>query len=1139
MGIDTIIENTSGENAAGQRLRQKIDELRRKENAIRQAEGALRLFLIVTGSWLLLVFIESIFHTPPFVRTLLMLVFSGSSIGALGRYGIDPLLRRLGVMRTSSDLILAEKVGKKYPQVKDHFSNTLEILDEQRLHPTRYSPILINAVLDDTEKELRPIDLSRVLDYSIAYRFLRYAAGVAAVFVLLFIILPVTIHDTSYRLLHFSESFAAPLPFTFEVSPGSREVVKGESVDIRITIHGRQQNNIMLYTRTEGQSLLERTTLQSDSSGLFLWHSPIVKNTFEYYAEQDEIKSDTYTITVIDRPVIKALTVRLHPPAYTGLPNKVLDDNVGDIEAVRGTRAAIDLRANKEITRAVLVFSDHSRHELRDTGTTITGSFIILHDVQYHCELKDGKGNINVDPITYSVHALPDEPPAVALSIPGRNIDLSDNMQVPLLMNLGDDYGFSKLSLRYRLSQSKYEKPQEQFLTIDLPLPVGRVHEQRIELAVPYLWDLSSLRLAAEDVVTYYAEVFDNDGISGPKMARTREFTLRYPSLDEIFSDTDIQHRESVEGLQKDLKQAEELRKDLDGIQQQLKKNQQLDWQQQKKLDETLKRYEELQKSISKTEQKYDSLVRGMQNKNILSQETLDKYLELQQLLQQIDSPELNAALRRMQEGMKQLSPDQLRQAMEQLTVSEENFRKSIERTVSLLKRIQIEQKLDEAIRRTAELEQRHAELKNQSAKTRPQDSETLRELAEKQQDAEKDFAQLRKQLSDLQKRMEDFHDEMPLSEYAKATEFIERQNLDTAMENARRQLQQGNPGEARGKQQMVQSALKEFGKQLEQTKEIMQQRRQQQLMSAFQKVLQELLDLSQQEENLKNDSQTLDPSSQRFRENAQSQQQVIEDLGKLAGTLGQMSQKTFAVTPKMGKSVGQAFTQMTGALQSLENRNGREAAGKQHDAMTSLNDATRQVQQAMENSMQGGQGGLGSLLQQLGRMAAQQQGINAQTQDLNSGEGLTPEQAAQAARLAAEQAAVQKSIEQLSAEAKQSSEKQKLLGDLDRIAEDMTEVVHDLEQHSINPSTVQRQERILSRLLDAQRSMRERDYEKRRRAETGKEYQRSSPAELDPSTVAGTSRMMEDLRKALEQGYAKEYQELIKRYFEALQNIR
>ncbi len=1119
-----------------QKLRKKLDELRRKENAIRQAEGALRLVLIIVGVGLFLVLVESIIHMPPFIRTAIMLLFIGGVIGAFGRYFIDPLLRRMGIMKSSDDLALAEKVGKTYTQIKDHFRNALEILEEQRQYPKRYSPLLIDAVLDDIGKELQSVDISRVIDYSIPFRLMRYAAGVVAVFILFFIVLPVTLRDTSYRLLHFSESFAAPLPFAFEIEPGNKEIVKGESVNIVVRLRGEQQKEIELCTRTEGQSLLERMTLHRDSSGIFLWQSPILKNTFEYYVQSDDIKSEKYTIIVVDRPVIKTLKVQLHPPAYTGIPSQTLDDNVGDITALKGTRVILDLAANKEIARASIVFSDHSRHELLAAGTTVTGSFMVKKDVQYHCELEDKKGIVNIDPISYTIHSQPDEPPTIAITVPGRNIDLNDNMQVALLMNLHDDYGISKLRVGYRLSQSKYEKPQESFSFTDIPVPTAQRGEKGIDLAVPYLWDLSSLSLAAEDVVTYYAEVYDNDGVTGPKMSRSKEFTLRYPSLDEIFSDADKQHAESFESLQEDLKQAEELRKNLDAVTQEMKKNQQLDWQQQKKLEETLKQYEELRKNIQNASQKLDTLFQGMQNKNILSQETLEKYLELQQMLQQIDSPELNAALRRMQEAMKRLSPDQLRQAMQQLTLSEESFRKSIERTLSLLKRIQVEQKFDEAIRRTAELEQRHSELKNQSAKTSPENSEALRELAEKQEGAEKEYKNLRQQLSELQKRMEEFPDEMPLREYAKATEFIEQQNLDERMETARRQLHQGKPQHAREQQQQIQSSLNEFGKQMQQTKDLMQQRMQQQLLAEFQKMVQELLDMSAQEEDLKNASRTLDPSSQQFRENAQSQQQIIEDLGRLANTLGQMSQKTFAITPKMGKAIGQAFGQMTSAIQSLENRNGQEAADHQHDAMAGLNDATRQIQQAMDNAMQGGQGGLGSLLQQLGRMAAQQQGINVQTQDLSSQGGVSPEQAA---RLAVEQAAVQKSLEELSNEAKQSTDHQKHLGDLDKIAEEMKEVVRDLEQHEINPTTLQRQEKILSRLLDAQRSMRERDYEKRRRAEAGRDYQRFSPPDLDQSTVAGTSRLMQDLRKALEQGYAKEYQELIRKYFEELQKIQ
>lgn len=1133
------MQTTINYGRAEQELRKKLDELRRKENAVRQAEGALRFLLMIGGTWLFLVLLESIVRTPPIIRTVIILLFTGGILAAVGRYIIDPFLRRIGMMKSSGDLALAEKVGLKYPLIKDHFRNALEILDEQREHPVRYSPLLIEGVLDDAERELRSVDLSRVVDYSIPFRLMKYVSGVVGLFILLSMIVPVTLRETSYRLMHFSESFAAPLPFTFEILPGDKEVVKGESVDIIVRLRGEQKKNIELYTRTEGQSSVEQFSLHPDTGGVFLWRSQILKNTFEYYARNGDVTSDRFTITVVDRPVIKTLRITLRPPAYTGIPEQMLDENFGDIAALKGTRAIVNLISNKNVAHASVVFSDRSRHELPARGTTVTGSFTVTKDIQYHYELEDEKGIRNSDPIPYSIHALADEFPTIALSVPGRNVDINDDMQVALLMNIHDDYGISRIRLRYRLSQSKYERPQEAFSIIDIPVPAVKERGTGIDLAVPYRWDLSSLSIAAEDVITYFAEADDNDAIGGPKTARTKEFTLRYPSLDEIFSDTDKQHAESFEDLQENLKQAEDLRKNLDDLTQQMKKNQLPDWQQQKKLEETLKQYDELRKSMKNASQKLDTLFQTMQNKNVLSPETLEKYQELQQLLQQIDSPELNAALRRMQEAMKQLSPDQLRQAMEQLTLSEETFRQSIERTLSLLKRIQIEQKFDEVLRRTAELEQRQTELKDQSAKTPSQDSETLQQLAEKQQGAEKEYEKLRQELTDLQKRMEEFPDEMPLREYAQATEFIEQQKIDAAMENARQQLQQGNPGHARGQQQQVQSALNEFGKQMQHAKDVMQQKMEQQMLAGFQKIAQELLDMSSREEDLKNESRTLDPSSQRFRENAQSQQEMIEDLGNLANTLGQLSKKTFAVTPKMGKAIGKAYGEMTDAIQSLENRNGQEAADHEHNAMTSLNDATLQIQQAMENARQGGQGGLGSLLEQLGRMAAQQRGINGQTQELDSKEGLSPEQAAEAARLAVEQAAIQKSLEQLSSEARQSAERQKLLGDLDKVSEDMKEVVRDLEQHDINPATIQRQERILSRLLDAQRSMHERDYEKRRRAESGKEYRQISPADLDDSTLAGSSQLMRDLRKALEQGYAKEYQELIKKYFEELQKIQ
>ncbi len=139
-------------------------------------------------------------------------------------------------------------------------------------------------------------------------------------------------------------------------------------------------------------------------------------------------------------------------------------------------------------------------------------------------------------------------------------------------------------------------------------------------------------------------------------------------------------------------------------------------------------------------------------------------------------------------------------------------------------------------------------------------------------------------------------------------------------------------------------------------------------------------------------------------------------------------------------------------------------------------------------------------------------------------------------ARLAGEQGMVRKSLEQLQREAASAGDLQKMLGDLSTVAREMREVQTDLALGIVNPETTQKQDRILSRLLDAQRSTRERDFEKRRRSESGRDVARTAPGPLDLTSQEGRNRLRRDLLKALEQGYSRDYEELIKKYFDALE---
>jgi hypothetical protein len=112
------------------------------------------------------------------------------------------------------------------------------------------------------------------------------------------------------------------------------------------------------------------------------------------------------------------------------------------------------------------------------------------------------------------------------------------------------------------------------------------------------------------------------------------------------------------------------------------------------------------------------------------------------------------------------------------------------------------------------------------------------------------------------------------------------------------------------------------------------------------------------------------------------------------------------------------------------------------------------------------------------------------------------------------------------------------ILGRLDEISRMAEDVVKDLENRSIKRRTINLQRKILSRLLDAQKSLKERDFSEKRKSRAGVDVIREGPAKLPEDLGERTSRLNSELLKALKEGYAKEYEVLIRNYFEALRKL-
>ncbi len=180
------------------------------------------------------------------------------------------------------------------------------------------------------------------------------------------------------------------------------------------------------------------------------------------------------------------------------------------------------------------------------------------------------------------------------------------------------------------------------------------------------------------------------------------------------------------------------------------------------------------------------------------------------------------------------------------------------------------------------------------------------------------------------------------------------------------------------------------------------------------------------------------------------------------------------------------------------------------------------------------GMGGFPSLMQQLQQLAGQQEGLNALTLKLGQGGALSMAQQAELARLAAQQEAIHKSLEQLGQEAQSAESGQVqsgVLGSLDQISRDMKDVLKDLEDNNINPETIRRQQRILTRMLDASRSINKQDYDNRRQSSPGQDIITKSPEELNLSN--GGSELSQELLKLIRKNFPPEYQKIILRYYQ------
>jgi len=1065
----------------------------------------------------------SLFYLSSTARLVYLGLCSLVVVAALSYHLLRPIVGR------ESREQLALRLEEAFPQLEDHLIASVELESHLTENPENYSTDMIRAIIKKAGSLIEGADYKLAVDRRPILRWGRVSLGLVGLGVLLTLLFPGDYRESLYLFSHPLMEIERPPDFVFEVFPGDTEVLKNEPLLVCARTVGMKPREVEIVWMNEGsetvfeEKMVPGTSATADSLKYDFSHEfKEVRRGFSYRLEAGGERSRLYGVTVLDPPRITGLKLTFRYPRYSEIPTAVVDENDGNLVALVGTKVAIQASSNKELEGAKLIFEKGGVHRMEVKGERAAAEIEVSKENSYHIELVDRSGNINPDPISYEIVPLQDAYPTVEITSPGANIDLNETRLLPLSFEAYDDYGFSSLELHCLLESEGVKSPEW-----SLQIPVGE--QGGTHLLSDYGWDLTSLGMIPGDLVTYYLKVYDNDRVSGPKSARSQSFTARFPSLDEILSDLDLRREGEVLDLEEVLRQERQLQEKLREFSRELRRNLPEDWQEKKELESAVRTQEELSQKLAEVADRMEESIRKTEENQLNTLEMLAKMMEVRQLLEEIATPELKEALRRLQEALERMRPTELRRALEKFQTSQEELLQNLERTLALLKQLQAEQKLDALIQLAERLlgEQNDINQSLQGAET----PEEQNQLARREGQQGEDFETLQKQFASFQS-------------FCQQSGLVPQENLDQTQRNLdsakipedisqmQQSLQKGQKqkaGQCGGRlSKSFASLLADFRS----MQQCMNSSLSEEIVRAIKGATFDLLYLSGRQEELHDKVKQRKYRDPELRSLAKEQKNLESGTYKVLEDVREVSEMSLFIPFEVSKTISLAAAEMATATGRLDARN-PNARVSQIGAMANLNRAADMLLGALDQiKSSGSSSGASEMMQQLQSLAQRQESLNQESmQALGSQQRLFMSHQDMLGRLAAEQEAIREALRELF-EGMQGEGKP--LGRLEGTEEEMDKVIDDLKRRKLSQDVVERQERILTRLLDYQKSLHRQDYTQKRKAERAEDMLRRSPPEL---TDLGETRneRKEEIKKALKESYPSQYEELVKAYFKRL----
>ncbi len=1073
-------------------FQRKIEALRRKQNLI-----GITYYVILAALVVLVLF--SVFHGSYQVilmRGGLIRELRAMFLMALGiRILLALLLIYLAMQAWRSlltDLQAARQLDRTNNDQYDTYQNACELKRQKQDNP------LLERVYDLADEKATGQNIepdTRSLKRILLPSLMILVVTLSAIFI------SPKAFGTSWKAFQMKEYPQVKHRSHIDVKPGDLTILRNDTVEITVVDPEPQVEYGLFYTLGD----MWRQTPMIDSYKKFT----NTEQSFRYYVKNPWAVSDTFSVEVFELPAVTKIDVRYDFPAYTGMKPETYLNTDGNLKAIVGTVAGLTVETNNPIEDARIVLGSGTTVELTRQGrTTFSVNVPIDDNGTYYFKMIDLLGNES-GRLVKSITAIDDKIPEVRIAYPGRDTILSQNHQLPLQILGADDFGLKNLSLHYDLNSAGEE-------AIDLRLGIG---SKLLDYQTTF--DLSPMKMLPGDRVVYWVELTDyspqsNVGVSD-------RYTVRFPSIEEIYEEIEAQEEEKREALEEAREKAEDLAKEFEEKRRELMKKEEADWEDQKSLEEMMKRQEDLNKQVEDVAQEYKELADKFNQNDALSEETLEKMERIQELMEQINNEQLKEAMEKMQNAMENMKMDDVQKAMEQMKFSMEDFMQKLDQTIDLLEDIKKEQ----ALQKSAEIAEEMFEMQKDLNERTEKGEESPQNLGKEQEQIGDKLDKLQEQIEKTDGMLDEQKDSELKKMMEELREMMKQDSLAQDIQESSESLEQNQMQQAQQSQQSASQKMQSMLDKLKQMQSMMSGGMQTDIGTILQDTITRLLFFSQMHER---------SSQQYLRDPFAILDRQLANYEGIQLTL----QKLYAVPmiplylhPKFFSDASMTVKRYQEMFTSVNDKPNSSINTFLEDIQSGINLMIYDLMQSASSMSQSQGGGMQSLMQQLQQMSGEQMMLNSITQQLLQqmlSQGQLPGDARSEMRRMAEDE--ERMAENMRRMLQNNPDALKGGSGLEDVTRQLEDVAKDLRYNRLDQELVDRQNRILSRMLDAQKSINDREYSKKRKAESGEEKDWELPEDL-------RLRFEEIRRRALLQEdykeYPREYQDVILEYLRRL----